>query len=225
MGGFLDVLLHIDKHLEGLITQYGPVVHLFLFAVIFLETGLVVMPFLPGDSLLFASGLLARENGFNIYILLTILPLASVLGDTLNFHIGKYLGKPFLTRFKFFKPEWLDKTREFYDKHGAKTIIIGRFVPIVRTVAPFVAGLDAMPYRRYLPLCVAGSILWVWLCAGAGFILGQIPAVKENFEITLLIVIFASVFFFALEIWREKLAHKRAEAKRTAAEAQSDAQA
>lgn len=221
MGDLLDILLHVDKHLEGLITQHGPIVHLILFAVIFLETGLVIMPFLPGDSLLFASGLLAKDGGFNIWILLFGLPLASVLGDSLNFHLGKYLGTPLLVRSKFFKPEWLEKTREFYVRHGAKTIIIGRFVPIVRTVAPFVAGLDAMPFRRYLPLCVFGSFLWVWVCVGAGFVLGQIPGVKENFEIVVLVVVVLSVVGFALELWREKAAARR----KASRQAESDAQA
>ncbi len=212
MANFLDILLHIDKHLEVLISQYGQAVHLFLFGVIFLETGLVIMPFLPGDSLLFAAGLFARpeRNGFNFPLLMIGLPFAAILGDTVNFHIGKFLGHRFLFKAKFFKPHWLDKTRHFYEKHGAKTIILGRFVPIVRTVAPFVAGMDAMPFREYLPKCVLGSFIWVWVCVGAGYLLGGIPWVHENFEKVILGVVILSVVAIILEIIRDRKKTKSA---------------
>ena len=156
MGEFIDLILHVDKHLENLIHQYGPAVHFILFGIIFLETGLVIFPFLPGDSLLFAAGLFSHpeRNGFNFPLLMLGLPFAAILGDTVNFHIGKFFGERFLFKSKFFNPQWLAKTQEFYARHGGKTIILGRFVPIVRTVAPFVAGMDAMPFREDLPTCI-----------------------------------------------------------------------
>lgn len=210
MGGFLDIILHLDKYLQDLINQYGTVVHGFLFLVLFLETGLVIMPFLPGDSLLFAAGLFAHPGkGLSLPLLLFGLPFASVLGDTVNFHIGKWLGTRFLFKAKFFKPQWLDKTRHFYEKHGTKTIILGRFVPIVRTVAPFVAGMDAMPFSKYLPRCILGSFIWVWVCVGAGYLLGEIPWVRENFELVILGVVILSVIGIVLELYREKTSHKR----------------
>lgn len=210
MGGFFDFLLHFDKYLQDLINQYGPAVHGFLFLIIFLETGLVVMPFLPGDSLLFAAGLFAHPGkGLSLPILLFGLPFASVLGDTVNFHLGKWLGTKFLFKAKFFKPQWLDKTRHYYEKHGTKTIILGRFVPIVRTVAPFVAGMDAMPFSKYLPRCILGSFIWVWVCVGAGYLLGEIPWVHDNFEKVIIGVVILSVVGIAMEIIREKRADKK----------------
>ncbi|MFM9872922.1 MAG: VTT domain-containing protein [Fimbriimonadaceae bacterium] len=220
MGNFLDVLLHVDKYLEQLINQFGPAVHLVLFGVIFLETGLVIMPFLPGDSLLFAAGLFSHpdRNGFSFPLLMLGLPIAAILGDSMNFHIGKFLGHRFLFKAKFFKPHWLDKTRAFYEKHGAKTIILGRFVPIVRTVAPFVAGMDAMPFKEYLPKCILGSFIWVWVCVGSGYILGEIPWVRQNFEKVILAIVILSVVAIVLEILRdrkktktEKLASEKAD--------------
>jgi membrane-associated protein len=209
---FLDIILHIDKYIGELIQQFGPAVHFILFSVIFLETGLVIMPFLPGDSLLFAAGLFAQpsKNGFNLTFLLLALPFAAILGDTVNFHIGKYFGKQFLFKAKFFKPEWLEKTQAFYKKHGSKTIILGRWVPIVRTVAPFVAGMDAIPFKEYLPKCIIGSFLWVWICVLAGYFLGSIPWVQENFEFVILGIIGVSVLGIVLEFIREKRSHKRA---------------
>lgn len=213
MGGFLDLILHIDEHLVSLINQYGFAVHFLLFAVIFCETGLVVMPFLPGDSLLFAAGLFAHPGkGFSLPLLLFGLPIASILGDTVNFHLGKWVGAKFLYKARFFKPEWLEKTRSFYEKHGTKTIVLGRFVPIVRTVAPFVAGMDAMPFSKYLPWCAFGSFLWVWICVGAGYLLGDIPWVRDNFEIVILGVIALSVVGILREIIKERKAHKKAAA-------------
>lgn len=220
MPPFIDALLHIDKHLEALIHQFGPSVHLILFAVIFLETGLVFMPFLPGDSLLFAAGLFAHpeRNGFNFPLLMLGLPFAAILGDTVNFHIGKYFGERFLFKSKFFNPLWLTKTQEFYAKHGGKTIIMGRFVPIVRTVAPFVAGMDAMRFRDYLPKCVIGSFLWVWICVGAGYVLGEIPWVRKNFELVILGVVVLSVVAIALELMRERASRRKEKATTPAAD-------
>lgn len=206
MSNLLDILLHVDEHLQKLISTYGFAAHGILFAVIFLETGLIIMPFLPGDSLLFAAGLYAHPGkGFNLMTLLFGLPLASILGDSVNFHIGKWVGaRLFKPNSRFFKSHWLEKTRAFYEKHGAKTIILGRFVPIVRTVAPFVAGMEIMPYRKYLPLCILGSFLWVWICVGAGYFLGNIPWVEHNFEYVILGVIFLSILAIVKEVAKER---------------------
>jgi membrane-associated protein len=204
MAEFIDFLLHIDRHLQSLISQYGFMAHGFLFLIIFLETGLVIMPFLPGDSLLFAAGLMAQPGrGFNIYVLLFGLPIASIVGDSVNFWLGKSLGGA-MVRKGWIKKKWITETEKFYAKHGKKTVIIGRFVPIVRTVAPFVAGMEIMPYRTYLPYCVAGSFLWVFVCVGAGYLLGGIPWVEENFELVILGVIFLSIIAIILEVIREK---------------------
>ncbi|MDI9636668.1 VTT domain-containing protein [Kamptonema cortianum] len=214
MDRLVDFIFHIDQHLIDLIAQYGVWAHGFIFLIIFLETGLVIFPFLPGDSLLFAAGLLAQPGkGFNFPLLMIALPWASIVGDSVNFHLGKWFGKKFLFKWKAFKPEWLDKTRAFYEKHGAKTIILGRFAPIVRTVAPFVAGMDAMPFKKYFPLCVIGSYIWVWICCGAGYLLGNIPWVHQNFEITILAVIGLSLVSFVVEYGRSKWKDAKAKSK------------
>lgn len=210
MGEFFQSLLHLDETLTRLIADYGSWVHGIIFGTIFLETGLVIMPFLPGDSLLFAAGLFAHDGSLNIWFLLFALPFASIIGDSVNFHTGKYLGG-FFIRKNWIKPHWLDKTRHFYDKHGSKTIILGRFVPIVRTVAPFVAGVEIMPFRRYLPYCIFGSFLWVWICVGAGYLLGQIPGVHENFEKIILAVIALSVVAIIKEVLKDRKERKHAE--------------
>lgn len=210
MSDFIHAILHIDEQLQILITQYGFLAHGFLFLIIFLETGLVIMPFLPGDSLLFAAGLFAHPSkGFSLPLLLFGLPFAAIIGDSVNFHLGKYFGKKFLFKAKFFNPNWLTKTQAYYQKHGSKTIILGRFVPIVRTVAPFVAGMDAMPFREYLPKCVLGSFLWVWICVGAGYFLGEIPWVEQNFEKVVLIIILLSLVTIVKEVIKEKREAKK----------------
>lgn len=227
---FLDLILHLDTHLAELIRACGPYIYVVLFATIFVETGLVITPFLPGDSLLFAAGLLSRpeKSMMNITILLLGLPAAAVLGDLVNFHIGKFFGAILYKSDDtgLLKRKHLDKTRAFFELHGPKAIIIGRFVPIVRTVAPFVAGMDGMPLQWFFPLSVIAAIAWVFLCTGAGFLLGGIPFVQSHFTEVLLGVVFLSIGLFALETLRHKLKPKRAAAvvtESTAVETGSEA--
>ena len=204
MPPFLDFILHIDKHIEMLINQYGFMAHGILFLIIFLETGLVVMPFLPGDTLLFAAGLFAQPGkGFNVYLLLFGLPIAAIIGDTVNFFIGKLIGRLMMKK-GWVKEQWVRSAEEFYAKHGKKTIVIGRFVPIVRTVAPFVAGMEIMPYRTYLPYCVFGSFLWVFVCTGAGYLLGKNDWVRHNFEFVILGIAVLSLLLVVKEVIKER---------------------
>ena len=208
----IDLILHLDVHLRELIRVCGPYIYLVLFSTIFIETGFVVTPFLPGDSLLFTAGLLARpENeGMNITLLLLTLPNAAVLGDLVNFHIGKFFGKILYKTDDtgILKHKHLLKTREFFETHGPKAIIIGRFVPVIRTVAPFVAGMDGMPLKWFFPLSVIAAIAWVFLCTGAGFLLGGIPFVHEHFGMVLIGVVLASTAIFFVEALRHRMKPK-----------------
>lgn len=207
----LDLFLHVDEHLAVFIRDYGLWVYLILFLIIFCETGLVVTPFLPGDSLLFACGALAAsvEGGLSMTILVPLLIVAAVLGDAVNYSIGYKVGPGYLEKGKlrFVKKEHLEKTQRFYEKYGGKTIILARFVPIVRTFAPFVAGIGRMEYKRFGLFNVIGAIAWVLICGFAGFFFGNIPVVKQNFEIVILGIIFVSVLPIAVEMgkgWVEK---------------------
>lgn len=195
MTELIDIILHLDQHLLAWITLFGPWIYVLMFLVIFCETGLVVTPFLPGDSLLFALGALsALENGLDVWILLTSLTIAGILGDTVNYHIGKYLGpKVFAENSRFFKKEYLEQTQAFYDKWGAFTIVAARFAPIVRTFAPFVAGIGSMEYKKFLSYNVVGAILWVFIFILAGHFFGNLPVVKRNFHIVIFGVIFVSI--------------------------------
>ncbi|MDI9341099.1 MAG: DedA family protein [Sediminibacterium sp.] len=183
---FIDFFLHLDKHLADLMQQYQTGTYLILCLIIFCETGLVATPFLPGDSLLFAAGMLTASTGIlNIGLLILLLILSAFLGDNVNYFVGRFFGEkvfeiPILK--KLIKREYLDKTHAFYEKHGGKTIIMARFVPIVRTFAPFAAGLGKMNYTRYISFCVVGAIVWVSLLSLAGYFFGNIPIVKNNFE-------------------------------------------
>lgn len=195
--GLIDFILHIDQHLNEFIIKYDNWVYLILFAIIFVETGLVIMPFLPGDSLIFAVGMFAAQGSLSIWTSLLILFLAAVLGDACNYFIGKYVGHKILN-WKLFgkqlvKQEHLDKTHKFYEKHGAKTIIIARFVPFVRTFAPFVAGVGNMRYRTFVTYNVVGALLWVGGIGLAGYFLGNIPIVSDNFEKVVFLIIFISI--------------------------------
>ncbi|MBP7705862.1 MAG: DedA family protein [Candidatus Aminicenantes bacterium] len=202
----LDFVLHLDKHLSALIQQFGAWTYAILFVVIFVETGLVIMPFLPGDSLLFAAGTFAALGAFDLGWLLLVLAAAAVIGDTVNYWIGHFVGPKVFTREKsrFFKKEYLDRTHAFYEKHGGKTIIIARFVPIIRTFAPFVAGIGRMSYGRFIAFNVFGGVGWVVLLTGAGYFFGNIPFVKANFSLAILAIILISTVPIAVEYVRHR---------------------
>lgn len=195
MTTLIDIILHLDQHLIEWLALFGPWIYVIMFLVIFCETGLVVTPFLPGDSLLFALGALTTvENGLNLWVLLISLTIAGILGDTVNYHIGKYFGpKVFETNSRFFKKEYLIQTTAFYDNWGAFTIVAARFAPIVRTFAPFVAGIGSMNYRKFLSYNVIGAIAWVFIFILAGHYFGNLPIVKRNFHIVIFGVIFVSI--------------------------------
>ena len=209
-----DFVLHIDVHLDQLIRSYGAWTHLILFAIVFCETGLVVTPFLPGDSLLFAVGALAATEGSPIQVVSAsvLLMAAAVVGDALNYSIGKVLGPKVFAResSRLLNKEHLVRTQRFYEKHGGKTIIIARFVPIVRTFAPFVAGIGRMQYRRFALFNVAGGVAWVVLFVGAGHLFGNLPVVKRNFHYVILGIIVVSILPAVFEWWRARVEAKRA---------------
>jgi membrane-associated protein len=205
---FIDLFLHLDRHLNEIIQDYGVWTYLILFLIIFCETGLVVTPLLPGDSLLFAAGALAATTGspLNVVFLFFLLTVAAILGDTVNYWIGSYIGpKAFSSKSRFLKKEYLDRTHEFYEKYGGKTIIIARFVPIVRTFAPFVAGVGSMTYWRFIVYNVVGGILWVAVCVFFGYTFGNIPFVKKNFSLVVLAIIFISILPGLVEFIRHRL--------------------
>lgn len=203
---FIDLFLHLDTHLGEVILNYGKTTYAFLMLIIFCETGLVVTPILPGDSLLFAAGALSATTGaLNPHILFVLLSLCAVLGDTVNYHIGKYMGpRVFTDKIPFMKREYLLKTEEFYERHGGKTIIIARFIPIIRTFAPFVAGVGTMSYARFISYNIVGGILWVAGFLYAGYFFGNIPAVKRNFTLVILGIILVSVMPAVIEFLRAK---------------------
>jgi membrane-associated protein len=216
----IDFIKNIDDYIGRMIVQFGPWTYLILFLIVFAETGLVFMPFLPGDSLLLAAGIFSNPNrqGLDLKILLPVLTLAPLVGDSVNYHVGKWLG-PRLFRSetsRFLNRKHLAKTEEFFVKHGAKTIIIARWVPIVRTFAPFVAGMGAMEYKRFFGYSVLGAFIWVWTCVLVGYYFGQIKWVEDNFEYAILAIIAVSllpILFEAIKHRRE--AKQRAEATAT----------
>ena len=202
---FVDFILHLDEHLNTIIQTYGTWTYVLLFVIIFLETGLVVTPFLPGDSLLFAAGSFAALGSLNPIVLFALLAFAAVLGDTVNYWIGHYIGpRAFSGNVRFLKKEYLERTHEFYERHGGKTIILARFIPIIRTFAPFVAGVGAMTYPRFFAYNVVGAILWVALFTFGGYFFGNLPAVKENFTFVILAIILISVLPGVVEFFRER---------------------
>ena len=199
-----DAILHIDKHLNQVIVEYGVWIYLLLFVIIFIETGLVAMPFLPGDSLLFAVGAFAAVGALNIYWTVSLLIAAAILGDSVNYAIGKFLGPKVFSKeeARFFKREYLERTRRFYERYGNKTIVLARFVPIVRTFAPFVAGIGRMKYGLFLFYNVFGGALWVVTFILGGYFFGNIPIIKHNFSIVILAIIVLSVVPVILEFWK-----------------------
>lgn len=206
VSGFVDVVLHLDQHLQWLVANYGPWIYAILFLVIFCETGLVVTPFLPGDSLLFVAGAVAAAGGMNVHLLVLLLIIAAVLGDAVNYAIGRYLG-PRLFRddsARFLKRSHLQRTHEFYERHGGKTLIIARFVPIIRTYAPFVAGLGSMPYPRFAAYNISGAVLWVVSLAYAGYFFGNIPVIKENLSLVIVAIILVSITPGVIEYFRHR---------------------
>ena len=204
---FVDFFLHLDRHLAEVIQAYGTWTYALLFSIVFLETGLVVTPLLPGDSLLFAAGSFAALGVLDVGLLFALLSVAAVLGDTVNYAIGHYLGPKVFhyPKSRFFNPDHLRKTHQFYEKYGGKTIVIARFVPIVRTFAPFVAGIGAMSYPRFLAYNVAGGLLWVSLFVFAGYFFGNIPAVADNFTYVIMAIIFVSILPAIIEFARQRL--------------------
>ena len=207
----IDFILHIDQHLAALSAEYGVWIYAILFLIIFCETGLVVTPFLPGDSLLFAAGGIAALGEMNIHLMVALLLVAAILGDAVNFAIGKYFGARLFANpdSKIFRRAYLDKTHAFYEKHGGKTIIIARFVPIVRTFAPFVAGMGNMHYGRFIRYNIIGAILWVVLFSYAGYFFANIPLVKNNLALVLAASIVMSVLPGVIEVVRARRAAKR----------------
>lgn len=205
----IDLFLHLDKHLHDVILAYGGWTYGLLFAVIFMETGLVVTPFLPGDSLLFAAGTFgspALGSPLNIWVLWLLLCLAAVGGDTVNYWIGHYIGpRAFSGEIRFLKKEYLDRTHEFYERHGGKTIILARFVPIIRTFAPFVAGVGSMTYGHFISYNLIGGVLWVSLFTFGGYFFGNLPFVKENFSFVVIAIILISVMPMAYEFVKERM--------------------
>lgn len=191
---FIDIILHLEKYLDIIIPRFGMETYGILFGIIFAETGFVVTPFLPGDSLLFAIGAFASRGILNIYMLFVLLCIAAILGDSLNYAIGKHLGRRvFHEKSRLFKMEHLIKTEEFYKKHGSKTIILARFIPIIRTFAPFVAGIGKMEYKKFAAYNITGGILWVSIMLFAGYFFGNIPFVRNNFSAVIMAIIVISL--------------------------------
>lgn len=208
----LEIILHLDKHLFDLCTQYGAWVYAILFVIIFCETGLVVAPFLPGDSLLFAVGSLAAIQALDLTMSIVLLIAAAVLGDTVNYWIGNYVGPKVFHQenSRFLNKEYLVRTHLFYEKHGGKTIIIARFLPIIRTFAPFVAGIGSMTYRRFIAFNVVGGALWVLLFVPAGYFFGSVPFVKNNFSLVIIALVLIPGIPSVVEVVRMQLKKRRA---------------
>jgi membrane-associated protein len=207
---FIDFILHLDKHLVELVSHYGTFSYAILFAIVFCETGLVVTPFLPGDSLLFAVGALSATGALNVYTASILLMLAAIIGDSTNYWIGYFVGpKVFHSESsRWLNRKHLERTSQFYEKYGVKTVIIARFMPIVRTFAPFVAGIGRMYYPRFLFFSVLGSLLWIGLFVTAGYLFGNIPLVKRNFTLVVLAIIFISILPALIEAVRARRERK-----------------
>lgn len=209
----VDFILHIDVHLAELVAQYGIWVYAILFLILFCETGLVVTPFLPGDSLLFVAGALAAlpGNDLNVHTMVALMVVAAILGDAVNYTIGRLFGDKLFSNpnSKIFRRSYLDKTHAFYERHGGKTIILARFVPIVRTFAPFVAGMGKMSYRHFAFYNIAGGLLWVLLFTYAGYLFGNFPVVQENLKLLIVAIILLSVLPGVIEVVRHRRAARQ----------------
>ncbi|CNF37869.1 DedA family protein [Yersinia mollaretii] len=209
----IDFILHIDVHLAELVAQYGVWVYAILFLILFCETGLVVTPFLPGDSLLFVAGALAAlpSNDINVHIMVALMVTAAILGDAINYTIGRVFGEKLFSNpdSKIFRRSYLDKTHQFYEKHGGKAIVLARFVPIIRTFAPFVAGMGKMSYRHFAAYNVIGALVWVLLFTYAGYLFGNVPIVQNNLKLLIVAIIVVSILPGVFEVWR----HRRAAAR------------
>jgi membrane-associated protein len=208
---FIDIVLHLDKHLAMLVQQYGQWIYVILFVIIFSETGFVVTPFLPGDSLLFVAGALAAVGGMDLGVLMAVLMAAAVLGNTLNYQIGRYLGPKVFhwEQSRFFNRAALDKTHAFYEKHGGKTLVISRFLPLFRTFAPFVAGIGAMSYARFTFFNLVGGISWVGSLTLAGYLFGNLPWIQKNLTLVILAIIAISL----VPLFIGWLQHRKTEAQ------------
>ncbi|HHR6078200.1 TPA: DedA family protein [Providencia alcalifaciens] len=221
----IDFILHIDVHLAELVAEYGVWVYGILFLILFCETGLVVTPFLPGDSLLFVAGALAAlpSNDLNVHVMVLLMIIAAIVGDAVNYTIGRIFGEKLFKNpdSKIFRRSYLDKTHQFYEKHGGKAIILARFVPIVRTFAPFVAGMGKMSYRHFAFYNVTGALLWVLLFTYAGYLFGDLPIVQKNLKLLIVAIIFISILPGVIEIIR----HRRAAAKEKNAAAKENSAA
>ncbi|MBC2582253.1 DedA family protein [Clostridium sp. DJ247] len=206
IGNFINLVMHIDNYLNLIVQQYGILTYGILFSIIFFETGLVITPFLPGDSMLFATGALASIGSLNIFTLFIVLLLAAILGDTANYHIGKKIGSKILEKenVKFINKEHLKKAQDFYEKHGSITIVLGRFMPIIRTFVPFVAGIGEMHYSKFITYNILGGFLWVSLCLGGGYFFGNLPFVKNNFSHVIIGIIIISLIPGIVTLVREK---------------------
>jgi membrane-associated protein len=205
----LDFFLHLNVHLAAILAEYGTLTYAILFLIIFCETGLVVMPLLPGDSLLFAVGALGASTGqLDVYVVIALLIGAALMGDNVNYIVGKFFGSKVKAREKigFFKREYIDKTEAYYDKFGGRTVIIARFIPIIRTIAPFVAGAGNMQYPRYLMFCITGALLWVGGLVTLGYQFGNLDIVKKNFELVILSIVAVSLLPIVIEVARNYLA-------------------
>jgi len=206
ISGFFDLLAHLDQHLLSLVQNYGGWVYLILFLIIFCETGLVVAPFLPGDSLLFVTGTLAATGALNVQGVAVLLMAASFSGDNTNYWIGRYLGPKVLRKeqSRFFNRSYLEKTRRFYEKHGGKTILVARFIPVIRTFAPFVAGIGRMRYLRFVLYSLGGSVFWISFFVFGGFYFGNVPLVKQNLTAFIFLIIFISILPGVIEYLRSR---------------------
>ncbi len=206
----IDIFLHLDQYLSVYMDQFGFYIYFILFIIVFCETGLVIMPFLPGDSLIFATGALAAAGSINVLPIYLILCIAAILGDTLNYSIGHFLREKVAARenIRFVKREYIDRTSEYFEKHGSSTIIIARFIPIIRTFAPFVAGVGKMPYRKFVSYNAVGGTLWVSVALFSGYFFGNIPIIKDNFSIVILGIVVVSLLPVGITFIKNKVASK-----------------